>query len=103
MSKLDGKQERLQELKTYRNFALTSLLALIGFIFTKTDETNIYILFLTVLVIFVLGIVIFVLQKKDFKIYQRDRGVIMEILTFSAAVFGILCFFAAMFLVIKET
>ena len=72
------------------------MLALIGFIFTKTDETNIYILFLTVLVIFVL-------QKKDFKIYQRDRGVIMEILTFSAAVFGILCFFAAMFLVIKET
>lgn len=64
MSKLDGKQERLQELKTYRNFALASLLALIGFIFTKTDETNIYILFLTVLVIFVL-------QKKILKFIKE--------------------------------
>ena len=44
MSKLDEKKAKLDELKVYRNFALTSLLALIAFIFTKMEESNVFII-----------------------------------------------------------
>ena len=71
MSKLDERKAKLDELKAYRNFALTSLLALIAFIFTKINESNAWILALSSFAIIVLGIAIFVLQRKILKIIKE--------------------------------
>ncbi|TNH32006.1 hypothetical protein [Campylobacter helveticus] len=68
MPKLDEKKARLEELKVYRNFALTSLLALIAFIFTQNNKSNTWILVISFLAIFVLGIAIIYLQTKIKKI-----------------------------------
>ncbi|EOW8227385.1 hypothetical protein ACO0VH_001750 [Campylobacter upsaliensis] len=71
MPKLDEKKAKLEELKVYRNFALTSLLALIAFIFTKSTESNTWVLGLCALTIIVLSISVFVLQKKILKIIKE--------------------------------
>lgn len=42
MSKLDKKKAELDDLKTWRNYAVTSLLALIAFIFTKSNESTMH-------------------------------------------------------------
>lgn len=47
MSNLDNKKLFLDELKTWRNYAMTSLIALIAFIFAKFGETSIWILVLS--------------------------------------------------------
>lgn len=71
MPKLDEKKARLEELKVYRNFALTSLLALIAFIFTQNDKTNTLVLVLCALTIIVLSISVFLLQIKILKIIKE--------------------------------
>lgn len=71
MPKIDEKKAILEELKNYRNFALTSLLALIAFIFTRISETNIFILALSAIAIVVLGIGVVVLQRKILKIIKE--------------------------------
>ncbi|OCR03316.1 hypothetical protein BA184_08420 [Helicobacter pullorum] len=71
MPKLDEKKARLEELKVYRNFALTSLLALIGFVFTKINESDTWIAGLCAFAIIVLGISVFFLQKKILKIIKE--------------------------------
>nr|CRY93814.1 hypothetical protein [uncultured prokaryote] len=71
MPKLDEKKAKLEELRAYRNFALTSLLTLIAFIFTRIAESNVLILGLCALAIIVLGISVFVLQKKILKIIKE--------------------------------
>lgn len=71
MSKLDEKKAKLEELKVYRNFALTSLLALIAFIFTNINESRTLILTLSGFAIIVLGVVIFVLQTKILKLIKE--------------------------------
>lgn len=71
MSKLDEKKAELEYLKTWRNYAVTSLLGLIAFIFTKGNETNIILLFIIFLVVIVLGSVILMLQKKIIKLIKE--------------------------------
>ncbi|EAL3920422.1 hypothetical protein A0046_08570 [Campylobacter upsaliensis] len=71
MPKLDEKKARLEELKVYRNFALTSLLALIAFIFTQNNKSDTWILALCALTIIVLSISVFVLQIKILKIIKE--------------------------------
>lgn len=68
---LDERKARLEELKVYRNFALTSLLALIAFVFTESSESDVWILGLCALTIIVLGISVFMLQKKILKIIKE--------------------------------
>ncbi|STQ85034.1 hypothetical protein [Helicobacter fennelliae] len=70
MPKLDEKKALLEELKVYRNFALTSLLVLIAFIFTKMTESN-WILGLSAFAVIVLGIGVFVLQRKILKLIKE--------------------------------
>ena len=40
MPKLDEKKAELEELRVYRNFALTSLLAIIGFVVIKLIDIH---------------------------------------------------------------
>ncbi|PZT48487.1 hypothetical protein B6S12_03935 [Helicobacter valdiviensis] len=71
MPPLDRKKAELEELKTYRNFALTSLLALIAFIFTKMNETSFMVLVLSLFAIGFLGISVVILQVKIFKLIRE--------------------------------
>lgn len=73
MSNLDNKKLFLDELKTWRNYAMTSLIALIAFIFAKFGETNIWILVLSIFAVIGLGIVAFVLQRKILKIIDEIK------------------------------
>ncbi len=63
MSKLDKTKTILDELKTWRNYAMTSLIALIAFNFTQND-INTWLLFVSLSAIFVLSIFIIFLQIK---------------------------------------
>ena len=76
MSKLDEKKARLDELRVYRNFALTSLLAVVGFVFTKMTELNLWFLGLCAFGVVLLGVGVIVLQRENTKDYQRNRGVV---------------------------
>ncbi|WP_281651216.1 hypothetical protein [Helicobacter bilis] len=71
MSKLDEKKAELEDLRTWRNYAVTSLLGLIAFIFTKGNETNVILLFITFFVVIVLGSAILVLQRKIKKLIKE--------------------------------
>lgn len=62
MSKLDKKKAEIETFRVYRNFALTSLLALIAFIATKFSEINAFVC-LSVFAIIVLGISVFCFKK----------------------------------------
>lgn len=73
VSKLDEKKAKLDELRVYRNFALTSLLTLIGFIFTKISEINVWLLSICAFAVLMLGICVIVLQNKISKII-KDIG-----------------------------
>lgn len=64
MPPLNKAEKELSDLQTYRNYALTSLLALIAFIFTQFDKAKILILILSSFALIFLGIVIFILQIK---------------------------------------
>ena len=44
MSKLDKKKAELDNLNTWRNYFVTSLIGLIAFVFTKRDESSIFLL-----------------------------------------------------------
>ncbi|EAI3865166.1 hypothetical protein ACLI44_001708 [Campylobacter upsaliensis] len=68
MSKLDKRKAELDDFKTWRNYAITSLIALIAFIFTQNNKSNTWILVISFLAIFVLGIAIIYLQTKIKKI-----------------------------------
>lgn len=63
MSKLDKTKTILDELRTWRNYAMTSLIALIAFNFTQND-INTWLLFVSLSAIFVLSIFIIFLQIK---------------------------------------
>lgn len=71
MSKKDQKLTKLDEFKTYRNFGMTSLLALIAFIFTQYKVIDTWILLFTLFAILGLGITIFILQVKILKIINE--------------------------------
>lgn len=71
MSELDKKKAILDELKTLRNYALTSLIALIAFIFTQFDKLDNWILFFSSFALIVLGIAILILQRKILKIIKE--------------------------------
>lgn len=71
MAKIDEKKAKLDEFKTYRNFALTSLLALIAFIATKFGETKSLIIYLSIFAIVVLGIAVFIFQQYILKIIKQ--------------------------------
>lgn len=71
MPKLDEKKAELEDLKTWRNYAVTSLLGLIAFIFTKGNETNVILLFIIFFVVIVLGSAILVLQRKIKKLIKE--------------------------------
>ena len=46
MPKLDEKKAELEELMVYRNFALTSLLAIVGFVVIKLIDIHLWVLVL---------------------------------------------------------
>lgn len=71
MSKLDEKKAELEELRVYRNFALTSLLAIIGFVVTKLIDIHLWVLVLSFVAIIILGIGVFLLQKKIVKLIKE--------------------------------
>lgn len=71
MPKLDEKKAELEDLKTWRNYTVTSLLGLIAFIFTKGNETNVILLFIIFFVVIVLGSAILVLQRKIKKLIKE--------------------------------
>lgn len=71
MPKLDEKKAELEDLKTWRNYAVTSLLALIAFIFTKSDETSTILLIIVFFAVITLGIAIVVLQLKIKKLIRE--------------------------------
>lgn len=71
MPKLDEKKAELEDLKTWRNYAVTSLLGLIAFIFTKGNETNVILLFIIFFVVIVLRSAILVLQRKIKKLIKE--------------------------------
>lgn len=71
MPKLDEKKAELEDLKTWRNYAVTSLLALIAFIFTKGNETSIALLTVVFFAIIVLGVAIVILQIKIKKLIKE--------------------------------
>lgn len=64
MPPLDKKKEELKEYQTLRNYAITSLLALLAFIFTQFEKANSWILVLSGFALFGLGIIILLLQIK---------------------------------------
>ncbi|PAF42811.1 hypothetical protein [Helicobacter sp. 11S02596-1] len=102
MPKLDEKKAKLEELKTYRNFALTSLLTLIAFIFTRITESNALDTRFKCFNDCSAWIKRFYATKEDIKNNQRDRRAVMEILAICAAVFGLISFFATIALVIRS-
>lgn len=71
MPKLDEKKAELDDIKVYRNFALTSLLAVIGFVFTKITEIDIWLLSLCAFAVVVLGFVVIILQIKIKKLIKE--------------------------------
>lgn len=71
MPKLDEKKAELEELRVYRNFALTSLLAIIGFVVIKLIDIHLCILVLSFVAIIILGIGVFLLQKKIVKLIKE--------------------------------
>lgn len=71
MPKLDEKKAELEELRVYRNFALTSLLAIIGFVVIKLIDIHLWILVLSFVAIIILGIGVFLLQKKIVKLIKE--------------------------------
>lgn len=71
MPKLDEKKAELEELRVYRNFALTSLLAIIGFVVTKLIDIHLWVLVLSFVAIIILGIGVFLLQKKIVKLIKE--------------------------------
>ncbi|WP_273402956.1 hypothetical protein [Campylobacter avium] len=64
MSKLDKKKAELDNLNTWRNYFVTSLIGLIAFVFTKSDESSIFLLIAIYLAIIFLGLGIVFLQIK---------------------------------------
>lgn len=73
MSQLDTKKAILNDLSVWRNYAVTSFIALIAFIFVKFTETNTWLLTLSIFVVILLGIVIFILQRKIRKIINEIK------------------------------
>lgn len=71
MSKLDEKKAELEDLKTWRNYAVTSLLAIIAFVFTKGYDSSISLLLVIFCAVIVLGISIVVLQIKIKKLIKE--------------------------------
>lgn len=71
MLKLDEKKVELEELRVYRNFALTSLLAIIGFVVIKLIDIHLWVLVLSFVAIIILGIGVFLLQKKIVKLIKE--------------------------------
>ena len=71
MPKLDEKKAELEDLKTWRNYAVTSLLAIIAFVFTKGNDVNIILLVVAFLAVVVLGIGVVVLQTKIKKLIKE--------------------------------
>ena len=61
----------MEELKTYRNFALTSLLAIIGFVVTKINDINLWVIALSTITLIGLGIGVFLLQKRIIKLIKE--------------------------------
>ena len=64
MSKLDKTKTILDELRTWRNYAMSSLIALIAFNFTQNNKINTWLLFTSLSAILVLSIFIIFLQIK---------------------------------------
>lgn len=71
MSKLDRKKVELDDLNTWRNYVVTSFIALIAFIFTKSDETNTILLLISFFAITILGMGIIILQLKIKKLIKE--------------------------------
>ncbi|BDQ28160.1 hypothetical protein NHP190002_11270 [Helicobacter ailurogastricus] len=71
MPELDKKKAELDDLKTWRSYAVTSLIALIAFVFTRYDQSNIVIISISCLSIILLGIAIVVLQFKIKKLIKE--------------------------------
>ncbi|WP_104708090.1 hypothetical protein [Helicobacter ailurogastricus] len=71
MPELDKKKAELDDLKTWRSYAITSLIALIAFVFTRYDQSNIVIISISCLSIILLGIAIIVLQFKIKKLIKE--------------------------------
>ena len=70
-AKTRWKKAELEDLKTWRNYAVTSLLALIAFIFTKSDETSTILLIIVFFAVITLGIAVVVLQLKIKKLIRE--------------------------------
>lgn len=71
MPKLDEKKAELEDLKTWRNYTVTSLLGLIAFVFTKSADTNVILVIISVVCILILGISVVVLQYKIRKLIKE--------------------------------
>lgn len=71
MPELDKKKAELDDLKTWRSYAVTSLIALIAFVFTRYDQSNIVIISISCLSIILLGVAIVVLQFKINKLIKE--------------------------------
>ncbi|WP_289748612.1 hypothetical protein [Helicobacter bilis] len=71
MPKLDEKKAELEDLKTWRSYAVTALLALIAFVFTKSAETNIILVVISIACILMLGISVVILQYKIRKLIKE--------------------------------
>lgn len=71
MPKLDEKKAELEDLKTWRNYAVTLLLGLIAFVFTKSADTNVILVVISVVCILILGISVVVLQYKIRKLIKE--------------------------------
>ncbi|BEG58224.1 MULTISPECIES: hypothetical protein [Helicobacter] len=71
MPELDKKKAELDDLKTWRSYAVTSLIALIAFVFTRYNQSNIVIVIISCLSIILLGIAIIVLQFKIKKLIKE--------------------------------
>ncbi|GMB96763.1 hypothetical protein NHP22001_13520 [Helicobacter sp. NHP22-001] len=54
MPELDKKKAELDDLKTWRSYAVTSLIALIAFVFTRYSQSNIVIVAISCLSIILL-------------------------------------------------
>ncbi|WP_104640627.1 hypothetical protein [Helicobacter bizzozeronii] len=71
MPKLDKKKAELDDVKTWRNYAITSLIALVAFIFTQYDQSSVAIIMISCGIVVLLGVAIVLLQLKIKKLIKE--------------------------------
>ncbi|MDD6056581.1 MAG: hypothetical protein PUB96_08600 [Helicobacteraceae bacterium] len=71
MAKIDKIKSKIDTLNSYRNFIITALLAIIGYIFTQYNKAHFVILSCCFVGILCGGVAVFILQKKINKLIDK--------------------------------